>query len=120
VEALHAVRGRHLTANSHPLTILKRDKELVIRLDCSGVMFGSQLDERHMFEWAMQIPGVLRWERDTLVVKSLNLSQASLRDLLALFSRYQIPMRQLAQFRTSRNEKWFAASQMYWHASVFG
>ncbi|WLI89622.1 hypothetical protein Q4S45_00360 [Massilia sp. R2A-15] len=91
----------------------------MISLDCSGVHFGSQLDERHMFEWATQIPGVLRWEQDSLVVRT-NLSQASLRDLLALFSRYQIPMAQLAQFRTTKNENWFAAPQMYWHARVFG
>ena len=91
----------------------------MVRLDCSGVTFGSQLDERHLFEWAMQIPGVLRWEQDVLVVKSSNISQASLRDLLALFSRYQIPMQQLAQFRNARNEVWFAAPQMYWHKTVF-
>lgn len=92
----------------------------MVRLDCSGVTFGSTLDERHLFEWAKQIPGVLRWEQDTLVVKSLNLSQASLRDLIALFSRYQIPMMQLAQFRNPRNEAWFASPKMYWHTQVFG
>jgi hypothetical protein len=91
----------------------------MIYLDCSGVRFGSQLDEKHLFEWAMEIDGVLRWEQDTLVVRT-NPSQASLRDLLALFSRYQIPMAQLAQFRTARNEVWFAAPQTYWHARVFG
>ena len=91
----------------------------MIYLDCSGVHFGSQLDERHMFEWAIQIPGVLRWEQDSLVVRT-NLAQASLKDLLALFSRYQIPTAQLAQFRTTQTENWFAAPKMYWHARVFG
>ncbi len=91
----------------------------MIYLDCSGLHFGSQLDEKHLFEWASEIPGVLRWEQDTLVVRT-NLSQASLRELLALFSRYQIPMAQLAQFRTARNEDWFAAPQMYWHSRIFG
>eukprot|EP01133_Synstelium_polycarpum_P023181 gene23181-27802_t len=76
----------------------------MVRLDCSGITFASQLDERHAFEWGMQISGTLRWEQDTLVTRSSNLSQASLRDLLALFSRYQIPMKQLAQFRNTRNE----------------
>lgn len=92
----------------------------MVRLDCSGITFGSQLDERHLFEWGMQISGTLRWEQDTLVVKSLNLSPASLTDLLALFFRYQIPMRQLAQFRNASNEGWFAAPTMYWHTQVFG
>lgn len=92
----------------------------MVRLDCSGVTFGSQLDERYLFEWVMQISGAVRWEQDTLVMKSLNVSQASLRDLLALFSRYHIPMKQLAQFRNPKNESWFAAPQMYWHTQVFG
>jgi len=91
----------------------------MIYLDCSGVSFGSQLDEKHLFEWAMEIPGVLRWEQDTLVVRT-NVSQASPRDLVALFSRYQIPMSQLAQFRTTKNEGWFAAPHVYWHSRVFG
>jgi len=91
----------------------------MIYLDCSGVHFGSALDEKHLFVWATEIQGVLRWEQDTLVVRT-NLSQASLRDLIAVFSRYQIPMAQLAQFLTTRNEDWFAAPQMYWHSRVFG
>lgn len=68
---------------------------------------------------AAEIPGFLRWEQDTLVISS-RLSEASLRDLLALFTRYEIPMAQLAQFRTSKNEHWFAAPNMYWHKRVFG
>lgn len=91
----------------------------MIYLDCSGVRFGSQLDEKHLFAWAMEIPGVLRWEQDTLVPRT-KLSQASLKDLVALFSRYQIPMPQLAQFRTAKNEGWFAAPQAYWYSRVFG
>ncbi len=73
-----------------------------------------------MFEWAMRIPGVLRWDQDALVVRSLNLRQASLRELLALFARYDLPMRQLAQFANARNAAWFAAPTMIWHARVFG
>ena len=91
----------------------------MIYLDCSSVLFGSQLDEKNLFQWAIEIPGVIRWEQGNLVVRT-NLSQASIRDLLTLFSRYQIPMAQLAQLRTFRNESWFAAPQMYWHARVFG
>ncbi len=90
----------------------------MVYLDCSGIYFGSQLDEKHLFDWAMEIPGVMRWEQDSLVVRN-ELSQPSLRELLALFSRYQLPMAQLAQFRTRRNEDWFAAPQAYWHARVF-
>lgn len=48
------------------------------------------------------------------------LSEASLRDLLALFSRYEIPMKQLAQFEDAKNAAWFRAPHMYWHKKVFG
>ncbi len=91
----------------------------MVRLNCSGLRFGSYLDEKYLFTWALEIKGVLRWDQDTLVVRSLRLSEASLRDLVALFHRYNIPMEQLAQFRNSRNENWFAASHMYWHKLVF-
>jgi hypothetical protein len=83
------------------------------------VWFGSQLDEKHLFEWAVEIPGVLRWEQDTLVVRS-RISQASLYDLLALFSRYKIPMRQLAQFESAANSAWFRDPGKYWNKQVFG
>ena len=92
----------------------------MIRLDCSGTLFFSQLDEKHLFEWAMEIPGVVGWEKDQLLVQSRRLSQVGLRGLLALFYRYNIPMQQLLQFRSPSNERWFAAPHMYWHERVFG
>lgn len=73
----------------------------MVRLDCSGARFGSQLDEKHQFPWVAEIPGFLRWDQDTLIVRSL-LSEASLRDFLSLFSRYEIPMKQLTQFKKSK------------------
>src|SRR5450830_707086 len=91
----------------------------MVFLDCSGIKFGSQLDEKHLFEWAVEIPGVVRWQQDTLVVRSKRISQASPRDLLALFYRYGIPMHQLAQFQNDDNKNWFAAPHMYWHKKVF-
>jgi hypothetical protein len=55
-----------------------------------------------------------------MVVRSRRISEAALRDLLALFSRYNNPMMQLSRFKSSRNEAWFAASHMYWYKNVFG
>lgn len=92
----------------------------MVYLDCSGIRFGSQLDEKHLFEWAHEISGVLRWEQDTLVVRSKRISEEALRDLLSLFNRYDIPMDQLAQFKNINNEEWFTAPHMYWHKKVFG
>ena len=92
----------------------------MVRLDCSNIRFGSQLDEKHLFVWASEIAGFVRWEGDTLVMRSRQISKATLGDLLALFWRYQIPMKQLAQFESERNAAWFRAPHMYWHRRVFG
>ena len=92
----------------------------MVRLDCSGITFGSQLDEKHLFEWASEISCVVRWEQDTLIVRSLRISESGLRDLLALFSRYNIPMTQLAQFQSNTNKGWFTQPNTYWHKRVFG
>jgi len=92
----------------------------MIYLDCSGVTFYSNLDEKHLFSWACEIAGVVGWERDTLLVRSRRISAESLRELLALFWRYHIPMAQLAQFRSTSNDAWFVEPRKYWHKSVFG
>jgi hypothetical protein len=92
----------------------------MVYLDCSGITFWSQLDEKHLFEWAREIPCVVRWEYDTLVVRSRRISESDLRDLIALFWRYGVPMKQLGQFKNSVNETWFTAPIMYWHAAIFG
>ena len=67
----------------------------------------------------MEIPGVLRWDGDTLVVRS-RISKTSLYDLLALFSRYGINMRQMAQFENAANSVWFRNPATFWHKQVFG
>jgi len=92
----------------------------MVRLNCSNIRFGSQLDEKHLFSWASEIGGFVRWEQDTLVMRSKRISEASLRELLAFFWRYKIPMGQLAQFENERNSTWFRAPKSYWHKSVFG
>ena len=84
----------------------------------------SAMDEANFFAWLQAIPGVVRvvGEPDGLRVflRSSRLSEAVLRDLLAVHWRYGLPMRELAAFRTPSNEKWFAAPIMYWHDAVFG
>jgi len=92
----------------------------MVYLDCSGVRFGSQLDEKHLFDWAREIQSVVNWEQDTLLIRSKRISEESLRDLLALFWRYNIPMAQLAQFKNAQNEEWFTSPKTYWHKRVFG
>jgi hypothetical protein len=84
----------------------------------------SQSDEDAFYAWLQSIPGVLRvvGTADGLVVtlRSKRLSQAALRELLAIHYRYGLPMQTLSQFETAQNRSWFRARHTYWYPSVFG
>lgn len=91
----------------------------MIRLDFSTVRYGSQLDEKHLFAWAAEIPAVVGYDPVTLFVRSRRISETSLRELIALFERYDIPMNQLQIFVSHKNQSWFANPKMYWYKKVF-
>lgn len=87
------------------------------------MLFFSQGDERSFFEFARCIKGVRKIEgvADEIHLHVLpRLSDESLRDILGLFQRYKIEMRQLKQFETAKNGKWFRDGQKYWFKKVFG
>lgn len=92
----------------------------MIKLDCSGVMFYSQLDECNLFEWGSKIKGFIGWEHDVLVLNDELIDEYCLRDIIAMFWRYQIPVKQLAKLETAENSSWFRAINTYWHEAVFG
>ena len=93
-------------------------------LACKRVRYGSQGDETAFFEWIGRISCVTKFEGsgDTLYlhVARSRISDENLRELIALFSRYRVPMKQLAQFETPRNRTWFTRPGMYWFARVWG
>lgn len=90
-----------------------------VRLSCGGTRFGSCLDEKHLFTWAEELSCFERWDSDTMVLRTGDISEEELRELLALFWRYRIPMRQLAQFETDSNRHWFSSPTTYWYGQVF-
>lgn len=98
-------------------------KGSMIELECRQVTFYSQHDEACFFAWAEAIPAISsvsgRGQSVLLTVKSKSISDRSLRELLALFQRYKISMRQLAQFRSLKNQAWFAVPDKFWSKSVF-
>jgi hypothetical protein len=95
----------------------------MIELECQKVKFYSSLDETSFFSWANAIPAVTdvigRGSSIIIRIRTKRISDNSLRELLALFHRYDILMEQLAQFRRARNESWFASPVAYWYKSVF-
>jgi hypothetical protein len=60
----------------------------MIRLDCSRIAFYSQNDEDAFFRWGTALPAFLRWYQDKLVLKGKTLSDRQLREVLAMFHRY--------------------------------
>lgn len=91
-------------------------------LVAESVRFRSDGDERAFFEWLGRIRAVgdLRGEGRTLLVPVRSkMDEISLRELLALFARYRIDMKQFAQFRTTTNERWFTNPRAFWFRKVF-
>lgn len=95
-----------------------------IVLKAHNVEYLSSLDEDMFFEWLGKLSCVLSFEgvRDDLqiTVSANKVDDACLRELIALFFRYQIGLKQLAVFRDDKRRKWFSDSQKYWFGEVFG
>ncbi|WP_156386036.1 hypothetical protein [Devosia sp. Root685] len=88
-----------------------------------GPVYFSQNDETAMFEWLGRIGVVsdVTGEGHNLTICLRRApTDDQLRDLLALFHRYQMNMRPLAALRTAKNESWFSDRSNYWFGSVFG
>ena len=96
----------------------------VATLEFTSVGYWSPGDETSFFAWLDRIDCVssYRGASRTLFVdlKTDQPSEDDLRELIGLHQRYKIDMRQLARFRSSRNESWFALPSMYWFDAVFG
>jgi hypothetical protein len=84
----------------------------------------SQTDEASFFGWLQSIPGVTHVEgrgRELVIhLRSMRLSATSLRELIALYKRYDGNMSELAQFANGSNSTWFRAPTASWHKAVFG
>jgi hypothetical protein len=86
------------------------------------VTFYSEADELSFWDFARRIKGVRKIDgvSDEIHIHVLaRLSDASLRDILGLFQRYKIEMRQLRQFATARNSEWFRNENEFWFKKVF-
>jgi hypothetical protein len=94
-------------------------KRLVVR----SVKYYSEYDEDQFFGWLEKIPCVAGSHgKGVDLFVDLNdgkVDDESLRELLALFNRYNVDMSQLAIFESSSNRQWFREPRAYWYAKVF-
>lgn len=92
-------------------------------LIAKSVVYLSEHDESAFFEWLEKIKCVERitGSGDELYIKLKEspIDNMSLREILALFYRYDVDMKQLAQFLNNKNKKWFYGPQAYWFERVF-
>jgi len=93
------------------------------KLCCREVRFYSQADEVGFFRALESIKGIRRIEgrgEDLFLTVPGRLSEESLRNLLGVFFRYGVDLRQLAAFRSAGNEGWFCDPGAWWFKAVFG
>jgi hypothetical protein len=84
----------------------------------------SPLDEASFFRWLGSVSGVHKITGTPnglhVSLRTANLSERALRDLIALHWRYSLPMRDLRAFKNTKNESWFFDTGAYWYESIFG
>ncbi|MCL4361555.1 hypothetical protein M1446_04355 [Candidatus Dependentiae bacterium] len=101
---------------------MNKDENILI---CKAVKFYARRDEDAFFEWIKKIDCIddISGAGDELYlhIASDEIHDHDLRDLLGLFYRYKIDMKQLKRFLTKDNKKWFYANKKaYWYKKVFG
>ena len=95
-----------------------------IELRAQRTRFFSPLDEAAFFSWLGKLPCVSKVEGkgDTIFirVRESKVNERALRELLALFRRYRVDVKQLGVFDRPEFADWFRKRNAYWYKSVFG
>jgi hypothetical protein len=90
-----------------------------IELKAHATRFFSQLDEDAFFAWLKKLPCVsaIEGRGDVLFIQVVEpkVDEYALRDLLALFWRYGIDMKQLSIFDRPKFARWFHNADAYWY-----
>lgn len=95
------------------------------KLVTGEITYFSQRDEDSFFKWLKGIQCVSEVRgvgRDLhITIEDAKVGSAELRELIGLFHRYGINKRQLGQFASDENARWFRdAKGSYWHRDIFG
>jgi hypothetical protein len=92
-------------------------------LTAKRVWYFSEYDEAAFFEWLRKLACVTRYEGESdvlsIYIDPSTVDEDALRELLALFRRYAVEMKQLRTFDRDEFANWFRDPRAYWHAAVF-
>ncbi len=91
-------------------------------LVASGVRYLSEGDERAFFGWLGRLECVQSFKgagADLFISLSRAPTDDDLRELIALFYRYEIDLTQIAKHLTAGNAAWLRDAETYWHTRMF-
>ena len=95
----------------------------IVTLHAKRVTYFSPGDENAFFHWLALLKDVSRvsGHGDTLeiAVASVAIDDDQLRELIALFHRYRIDMRQLSVFENPQNQSWLRNKRAYWYDAMY-
>lgn len=96
----------------------------LVKIAVQGPPYFSAKDEEVFYSWLNSIPSVVAVGGELTTVEiSLATKRVPKRDLgelLALFHRYSMEKRVLAQFDRPQLTAWFKDPRKYWYVDVFG
>ena len=102
----------------------RADQGSVAKLIANNVAYFCQLDEDCFFEWLARIGCVEHLHGQgralEITIDTARLDDKGLRELIGLFARYDIDMKQLAQLRDDHKRPWFSQRGTAFHGRVFG
>lgn len=95
----------------------------MIVLECKKIKFYSELDELVFFERLRKIPSIKNYEGEGtslfIHINSKEVPKDHLLELIALFYRYKVNMKQLGVFGSEKNNSWFKVKGKYWYRKIF-
>ncbi|AOT08746.1 hypothetical protein [Pseudoalteromonas luteoviolacea] len=95
----------------------------MLKLICDSVSYFSQGDETAFFNWLNSIESVVKVEgfgtELEVTVSSNNISDEELREFIAIFTRYDVELKQLRVFENSNNAEWFTQNKIaFWYKDL--
>ncbi len=91
-------------------------------LKCRGVRYLSEGDELVFSYWLKNISVIKKIDYkdfDIYLTIPKRISRRNLLNIIALFYRYRIDMKQLKQFLTKENKYWFHWKGKFWYKKIF-
>jgi hypothetical protein len=86
--------------------------------------FKSPFDEAAFFEWLDKIKCIAKYQGRgnalSIYIRSADVDRDQMREILSVFYRYNIDMKQLSVFDRKEFATWFRRKDAYWYKSVFG